>query len=92
MNAKTKAPGAKRSGDLMDQLVKAVKARSCRDSLDAQCRALMAQRMLLEWMDRTPADRKREVNRLRREYHRVGAAWYKAHTKCERAAKSAAGA
>jgi len=48
--------------------------------------------MLLEWMDRTPADRKREVNRLRREYHRVGAAWYKAHTKCERATQSAAGA
>lgn len=84
MNAKTKTPSAKRSDRVMDRLVKRINARSHRDSLISQYHALRDQRRLLEWMDRTPADRRREVNRLYRECDRVAAAWQKASDKCER--------
>jgi hypothetical protein len=84
MNAKTKAPNAKRSDSAMDQLVKRINARSHRDSLSAEYHVLMDQLKLLEWMDRTPADRRREVNRLYRECNRKAVAWQKAHDKCER--------
>jgi hypothetical protein len=84
MNAKTTATRAKRSNDVMDRLVKGINARSQRDSLDRKYFALTDQLTLLEWMDRTPAARRREVNRLRRERVRVCTAWQKARAKCER--------
>jgi hypothetical protein len=84
MNARTTATRAKRSNDVMDRLVKGINARSQRDSLNSKYCALIDQLTLLEWMDRTPAARRREVNRLRRECGRVGAAWQKARDKCER--------
>jgi len=84
MSAKTTATRAKRCDRVMDQLVKGINARSQRDSLNSKYCALIDQLTLLEWMDRTPADRRREVNRLRRECVRVGAAWQKARDKCER--------
>ena len=84
MNAKTKAPNAKRSDSAIDQMVKRINARSHRDSLSAEYHVLMDQLKLLEWMDRTPADRRREVNRLYRECHRKAVAWQKARDKCER--------
>jgi len=84
MNAKTKAPNAKRSDSAIDQMVKRINARSHRDSLSAEYHVLMDQLKLLEWMDRPPADRRREVNRLYRECNRKAVAWQKARDKYER--------
>lgn len=84
MNAKTKTPSAKRSDRVMDRLVKRVKARSHRDSIASKYYLLMDQLKVLQWMDRTPAERRREVKRLGRECDRVAAAWQKASDKCER--------
>lgn len=84
MNTKTTTPGAKRSDRVIDRLVKRTNARAHRDGLVSQYYALMDQRKLLEWMDRTPADRRREINRLYRECNRVAVAWQKASDKCER--------
>jgi len=84
MSTKTTATRAKRSDRVMDQLVKRINARSHRDGLSSKYCALIDQLTLLEWMDRTPAARRREVNRLRRDCVRVGAAWQKARDKCER--------
>jgi hypothetical protein len=84
MSAKTTATRAKRGDSAMDQLVKRINARSHRDSLGAEYHVLMDQLKLLEWMDRTPADRRREVNRLYRECNRKAVAWQKARDKCER--------
>lgn len=84
MSAKTKTPRAKRSDRVMDQLVKRINARAHRDSLSSKYCVLMDQATLLEWMDRTPADRRREVQRLHRERIRIAIAWQKARDKCER--------
>lgn len=84
MSAKTKAPNAKHSDSATDQFVKRMNALSHRDSLSAEYHVLMDQLKLLEWMDRTPADRRREVNRLYRECHRKAVAWQKARDKYER--------
>ena len=81
MNAKTIA---KRSDRVMDQLVKGIKARSHRDSLASKYHELWDQLKVLQWMDRTPEERRREVKRLWRECDRAAAAWQKARDKCER--------
>lgn len=84
MNAKTTAARAKRSDRVMDQLVKRMEARSHRDGLSGKYHALNKRLELLTWMDRTPAERRREIARLSRETHRTAVAWLKAHAKCER--------
>ena len=84
MNTKTTTPNAKRSDRVVDMFVKRIEARSCRDSLSDQYHMLMDQLKVLQWMDRTPADRLREIKRLRRECERTAAAWQKAYDKCER--------
>lgn len=84
MNAKTTATRAKRSHRVADTFVKRIYARAHRDALEAQSLALANQVRLMEWMDRTPAERRREVNRLYRECRRNTVAWRKASDKCER--------
>lgn len=84
MNAKTTATRAKRSDRVADQLVKRIMALSHRDGLSGKYYALNKRLELLMWMDRTPAERRREIARLSRERNRTVVAWQKADDKYER--------
>ncbi len=52
-----------------------------RDSIGTEYWKTLRRQELLEWMDRTPAERRREVQRLKREVRSLHTKWSKADRK-----------
>lgn len=79
MNAKTTATRAKRKRTV--DYFAPLHALNERDRIGTEYWKTFRQQELLEWMDRTPAERRREVERLRRKVCRLGTQWGKADQK-----------
>ena len=82
MNAKTTATRAKR-GHSRDYLAP-LHALNERDRIGTKYLKTVRQQELLEWMDRMPAERQREVQRLKREVRSLHTKWSKADHKYQK--------